>query len=61
MPVATGAGGALTMTLKPTTIGGIKLQLPEPLTCTDPSEAQVFTYHSTVTILEHHSLSLERK
>ena len=56
MSIAAGAGGALTMTLKPTTVGGIKLQLPEPLTCTEPSEDQAFTYHSTVTILEHHSL-----
>ena len=56
MSVATGAGGALTMTLKPTTVGGIKLQLPEPLTGTESSEARAFTYHSTVTILEQHSL-----
>ena len=56
MSVATGAGGALTMTLKPTTVGGIKLQLPEPLTGLESTEARAFTYHSTVTILEQHSL-----
>ena len=56
MPVATGAGGAPTMTLKPNTVGGMRLQLPEPLTCTESSEARAFTYHSTETILEHHSL-----
>ena len=56
MSVATSPGGTLTMILKPTTVGGIKLQLPEPLTGMESSEARAFTYHSTVTILEQHSL-----
>ena len=46
------------MTLKLITVGGIKLQLLKSLIGTEPSEAQAFTYHSTVTILEHHSLLL---
>ena len=56
MGYATGANGALAITRKPTTVGGIKLQLPAPLTYKEYSKARACTYHSTVSILEHQSL-----
>ena len=47
----------ITITLKPTSVGGIELQLPKPLivplTSTKSSEATAFAYHSSVSILVH--------
>ena len=56
MNFATFTGGVLSTTLKPTSVGDIKLQLSDPLTYMESSEARAFTYHSSVSILEHQSL-----